>query len=87
MIEGYNKPEPAKLRFLMRVIAARIRLQGFIVFDYFPRLPEFYAEMGPWVADGTVKSTETVVEGLDKMLDAFLGLFKGANTGKMLVKL
>ena len=43
--------------------------------------------MGPWVADGTVKSTETVVEGLDNMPDAFLGLFKGANTGKMLVKL
>jgi len=87
MIEGYNKPEPAKLRFLMRVVAARIRLQGFIIFDYFPRLGEFYGEMGPWLARGTVKSTETVVEGLDNMPDAFLGLFKGANTGKMLVKL
>ncbi|HUP67042.1 MAG TPA: NADP-dependent oxidoreductase [Sphingomicrobium sp.] len=87
MIGGYNKSEPAKLRYLMRVIAARIRLQGFIIFDYFPRLDEFYREMGPWVADGTVKSTETIVEGLDSMPDAFLGLFKGANTGKMLVKL
>jgi NADPH-dependent curcumin reductase CurA len=87
MIEGYNKPEPTKLRFIMRVIAARIRLKGFIVFDYFPRLSEFYAEMGPWVADGTAKSTETVVDGLDNMPDAFLGLFKGANTGKMLVRL
>jgi NADPH-dependent curcumin reductase CurA len=37
--------------------------------------------------DGTVKSTETVVDGLENMPDAFLGLFKGANTGKMLVKL
>jgi hypothetical protein len=87
MIEGYNKAEPTSLRFAMRIIGARIRLQGFIVFDYFPRMAEFYSEMGPWVANGTVKSHETVVEGLDNTPDAFLGLFKGENTGKMLVKL
>jgi NADPH-dependent curcumin reductase CurA len=86
MIEHYNDIAPTKLRFIMRIIAARIRLQGFIVFDYFPRLDEFYREMGPWVANGTVKSTETVVDGLENMAEAFLGLFTGANTGKMLVK-
>jgi len=87
MIEGYNTGQPTSLRFIMRIIAARIRLKGFIVFDYFPRMAEFYAEMGPWVANGTVKSRETVVEGLENTPDAFLGLFKGENTGKMLVKL
>jgi len=87
MIEGYNKAEPTSLRFAMRIIGARIRLQGFIVFDYFPRMAEFYSEMGPWVANGTVKSHQTVVEGLDNTPEAFLGLFKGENTGKMLVKL
>jgi len=87
MIEGYNAREPMAFRFIQRVIAARIALKGFIVFDYFPRMAEFYAEMGPWLANGTVKSRETVVEGLDNMPDAFLGLFKGDNTGKMLVKL
>jgi len=87
MIEGYNTGQPTSLRFIMRVIAARIRLKGFIVFDYFPRMAEFYAEMGPWVANGTVRSRETVVEGLENTPDAFLGLFKGENTGKMLVKL
>jgi NADPH-dependent curcumin reductase CurA len=50
-------------------------------------MAEFYAEMGPWLASGTVKSRETVVEGLESMPDAFLGLFKGENTGKMLIKL
>ena len=69
------------------MIPQRIQLKGFIVFDYFPRMAEFYAEMGPWVANGTVKSKETVVDGLDNALDAFLGLFEGANTGKMLVRL
>jgi NADPH-dependent curcumin reductase CurA len=71
----------------MRVIAMRIRLQGFIISDYLPRMGEFYAEMGPWLADGTVKSRETVVDGLEQAPEAFLGLFKGANTGKMLVRL
>ena len=87
MIEGYNKAEPTTLRFVMRIIAARIRLKGFIVFDYQSRMSEFYGEMGPWVANGTVKSAETVVDGLEQTPDAFLGLFKGANTGKMLVRL
>lgn len=87
MIEGYNKAEPTTLRFVMRIIAARIRLKGFIVFDYQSRMSEFYSEMGPWVANGTVKSAETVVDGLEQTPDAFLGLFKGANTGKMLVRL
>jgi NADPH-dependent curcumin reductase CurA len=87
MIEGYNQREPMAFRFIQRIIAARIALKGFIVFDYFPRMAEFYAEMAPWIADGTVKSRETVVDGLEKTPDAFLGLFSGANTGKMLVHL
>jgi NADPH-dependent curcumin reductase CurA len=87
MIESYNSGQPTSLRFIMRIIAARIALKGFIVFDYFPRMAEFYAEMGPWIANGTVKSEETIVDGLEKTPDAFLGLFEGANTGKMLVRL
>jgi hypothetical protein len=87
MIEGYNKAEAPSFRFVARIIAARIRLQGFIVSDYFPRMQEFYAEMGPLVANGTVRAQETVVDGLEAMPDAFRGLFSGANTGKMLVRL
>ena len=87
MIEGYNKGDPASFRFIMRVIAARIRLQGFIVFDYQPRVDEFYAAMGPLLHTGQVTARETIVDGLEAMPQAFLGLFSGANTGKMLVKL
>jgi len=87
MIEGYNQREPMAFRFVQRIIAARISLKGFIVFDYFPRMPEFYRDMAPWVADGTVKSRETIVDGLERTADAFVGLFEGANTGKMLVRL
>jgi NADPH-dependent curcumin reductase CurA len=87
MIEAYNSGKPATLRYIMRIIAMRIRLQGFIYTDYLPRLPEFYRDMGQWIAGGKVRSSDTVVEGLERMPEAFLGLFEGANTGKMLVKL
>ena len=87
MIEGYNKAEPAAFRFIMRVIAMRIRMQGFIVFDFQSRMDEFYREMGQLVASGRLQSRETVHDGLEAAPDAFLGLFSGENTGKMLVRL
>lgn len=87
MIANYNDPNPPTFRFITRIIAARIRLKGFLVFDYQARMDEFYREMAPWVASGAVKSRETIVDGLENMPDAFLGLFKGENTGKMLVRL
>ena len=87
MIEGYNQSRPTAFRYIMRLIAMRIRMQGFIVFDYQPRMGEFLEAMGKLLAEGKVKARETVVEGLDAMPSAFLGLFEGKNTGKMLVKL
>jgi len=87
MIEGYNDAHATQLRYIMRIIAMRIRLQGFIYTDYLPKLGEFYRDMGAWIATGQVKARDTVVEGLEKTPEAFLGLFTGANTGKMLVRL
>lgn len=87
MIDGYNASQPTSLRYLMRVIAARIRIQGFIVSDYLGKIAEFQQGMGEIVASGNFQREETVVEGLENTLDAFLGLFSGQNRGKMLVKL
>ena len=87
MIEGYNEAQPTCLKYIMRVIAMRIRLQGFIYTDYMGKMGDFYRDMGGWIASGQVRSRDTVVEGLDRTLEAFLGLFRGANTGKMLVRL
>jgi NADPH-dependent curcumin reductase CurA len=87
MIEGYNSGEPMAFRFIMRLIAMRIRMQGFIYTDYLAKMGDFYRDMGGWLAAGQVKDRDTIVDGLDAMPDAFLGLFRGANTGKMLVRL
>ena len=87
MIDGYNSGDPTSLRYFMRIIAMRIRLQGFIYTDYLGELGGFYRDMGAMIATGQLKSRDTVVEGLDQTFDAFLGLFTGANTGKMLVKI
>ncbi|MGW8190455.1 NADP-dependent oxidoreductase [Sphingomonas hankookensis] len=87
MIDGYNASQPTSLRYLMRVIAARIRIHGFIVSDFMGRIAEFQQGMGEIVAGGNFQREETVVEGLENMPDAFLGLFSGQNKGKMLVKL
>ena len=87
MIDAYNSGEPAKLRYIMRIIAMRIRLQGFIYTDYLPKIGDFHKDVGAMIASGQMKARDTIVEGLDQMPHAFLGLFSGANTGKMLVKL
>ena len=87
MIDGYNSGEPAKLRYIMRIIAMRIRLQGFIYTDYLAQMDEFYRDMGGLIASGQLKARDTVFDGLENTPEAFLGLFTGANTGKMLVKL
>jgi NADPH-dependent curcumin reductase CurA len=87
MIDVYNDGKPMELKYLIRTIPARIRIQGFIFTDYIEHMGEFMGEMGPWVLGGQVSARETVHEGLGSMVDAFLGLFSGQNIGKMLVKL
>ncbi|HEV7308380.1 NADP-dependent oxidoreductase [Ensifer sp.] len=88
MISGYNSDAPASgPRNIFQAIEKRIRLQGLIVSDHIDLIPEFERKMGVWIKEGKVALRETVVDGLDNAPDAFIGLFKGANTGKMLVRL
>jgi NADPH-dependent curcumin reductase CurA len=87
MIEGYNKGSDHAFRYIMRVIAARIMMKGFIYTDYLPEMADFYRDMGGWVSAGKVTSRETIRDGIEAMPEAFLDLFRGANMGKMLVRL
>lgn len=69
-------PKPAAEQFLVRNV--------FMSVD--PMVPAFFMEMGQWVREGKIKWEETVVDGIAKAPEAFLGLFTGANAGKMLVR-
>jgi NADPH-dependent curcumin reductase CurA len=88
MISQYNvessPPGPGKL-FL--IIPKRIRMQGFIARDHYDIQDRFRTDMARWIREGKVKWRETVVEGLENAPKAFLGLFRGENIGKMLVKI
>jgi NADPH-dependent curcumin reductase CurA len=88
MISSYNNAEPAPgPNNLMLIVGKKIRINGFIVSDHGDKREQFLQDMVPWIQAGKIKSRETVVEGLDNAVDAFLGLFSGNNFGKMVVKL
>ena len=88
MISIYNDTEPKPgPRNMSYIVGKRIKMQGFIVIDFIDLRPQFIEEMTGWVKDGKVKFEETVENGIENAPKAFLNLFAGANTGKMLVKL
>ena len=74
-------------RNLFMVTSKRLTLRGFIVSDHRQAASEFYARAGDWVASGRLRYRETVVHGLDRAVDAFLGMHRGENVGKMVVAL
>jgi NADPH-dependent curcumin reductase CurA len=85
-IASYN--DPSQLigpQNYVNLIPKRGRMEGFIILDYFDRLPAAQVEMAGWVAEGRVKSAEHVVDGLENAPDALNLLFSGGNTGKVIV--
>jgi len=88
LISAYNDTgPPAGPRNFVQVLARSVRMEGFIVSNHADLEPAFLADLSGWVKEDKVKWRETVVEGIVKAPEAFLGLFSGQNLGKMLVKL
>lgn len=88
MISQYNSTgEMYGVKNLIQAVGKSIRLEGFIVSNSFQHLPEFLKDMSGWIQGGKVQWKETIDEGIENAPGAFLKLFKGENTGKMLVKL
>jgi NADPH-dependent curcumin reductase CurA len=86
-ISRYNDAElTAGPRNMFMVVTKRLRLQGYIISDHYDRYQEFLNQAGDWVRDGRLQYRETVVEGIENAPRAFLGLLRGENIGKMLVK-
>ncbi|AUX46652.1 NADP-dependent oxidoreductase [Sorangium cellulosum] len=90
LIAHYNDtappPGPDRLPGLMMLaLTRRLTLRGFIVGDLAAERPDFFQDMSRWIHEGRLKYREDIVEGLEKAPEAFIGLLKGENFGKMLV--
>jgi NADPH-dependent curcumin reductase CurA len=86
-ISRYNDAEPTPgPRNMFMVVTKRLRLQGYIITDHYDRFGEFATQAAEWVRDGRLRYRETVVDGIENAPKAFLGLLRGENIGKMLVK-
>jgi hypothetical protein len=91
LIAHYNQtelpPGPDRMSLLQGLILQRsVKMQGFIVSNYRNRIPDFIGDMTGWLAQGKIKYREDMVEGLENAPQAFLGLFSGANFGKLVVR-
>lgn len=87
-IAQYNSTEPTPApRNLMLAIGKQLTLRGFLVGGQRQHSAEFFEKMSAWLADGSVRYDETVVDGLENAPQAFMDLLDGGNTGKMLVRL
>ena len=91
LISQYNAFEEEKggkaMSFLMRnVLTKRLTVRGFIVSDFAARYNDFITDMTKWFAEGKLKHRETVEEGLANAPRAFMGMLRGENFGKQLVR-
>ncbi|MBY0322307.1 MAG: NADP-dependent oxidoreductase [Reyranella sp.] len=81
-----EKPAPGPMAVPGLVVTKRLRLEGFIVMDFYDQRAEAEARLARWVEEGKIKAIVDVVDGLDKAPQALIGLFEGRNKGKMAVR-
>jgi hypothetical protein len=87
MISGYNAEQSPGPHNLFLLIAKRIRMEGFLIPDYFDRFEVGRRELSEWLAAGQLKALEDVQEGFENIPSTFLRLFQGANLGKQVLKM
>lgn len=92
LVSQYNAtslPEgPDRLGQLMGMsLVKRLKIQGFIIFDYQDRFDEFFPQMSEWVTNGKIKYREEIVDGLEQAPEAFMGMLQGKNFGKLVIRI
>jgi NADPH-dependent curcumin reductase CurA len=85
MISQYNLDKPEGVHNLMHLISKRIRIEGFLVFDYYHLYPKFVELVLSYIAEGKIVYVEDIAEGLESGPAALIGLFTGRNVGKQIV--
>ncbi|KAL8669619.1 MAG: hypothetical protein Q9168_005794 [Polycauliona sp. 1 TL-2023] len=86
-ISQYNSAKPQGPKNYLNIISQRIRMEGFIVFDYASQYPQALTELAQWLSEGKIQRKETIVQGgLEKAGEALVSLYEGSNTGKLLVE-
>jgi NADPH-dependent curcumin reductase len=73
-------------QLLVAVLRQRLRLQGFLVFDHYDRMPAFQRDMNRWLREGRVRYREQVIHGLENAPQGLIGLLQGENFGKLVVE-
>jgi NADPH-dependent curcumin reductase len=73
-------------QFLTQVLKRRIKVQGFIIFDHYQRLTQFYNDMSAWLSQGSVKYREEIIDDLENAPQGLIGLLRGENFGKLVVR-
>jgi len=87
LISEYNEPEKIGIRNLWQVLAKEATIHGFLISGYVPRFAEGAAQMAQWLAQGKIRMDEDQQAGLENAYPAFMRLFSGANTGKLVLKI
>jgi NADPH-dependent curcumin reductase CurA len=81
-----EKPAPGPMAVPGLVVTKRLRMEGFIVMDFYDRRAEAEARLAGWIADGRLKAQLDILDGLERAPEALIGLFEGANRGKRAVR-
>lgn len=87
LISEYNTPEPVGMRNLWQIIVKQATIRGFLIAGYVDRFGEGGAQVAHWIGEGRLRVDEDVQHGIENAYDAFMRLFSGANTGKLVLQI
>ena len=87
LISQYNLTKPEGIHNIAGLLINKVKLQGFIISDHYDIYPEFVQEVGGWLKSGKMTYRLSVADGIDAAPGAFIGMLKGENFGKQIVRL